>query len=55
MGNSVRHYLGYDYGLVQGHASSESLVLSCQRQGGKVYTLRVQDQAKQASHSELPI
>jgi hypothetical protein len=31
MGNSVRHYLGYDYGLVQGHVSS----------GGKVHTLRV--------------
>jgi hypothetical protein len=55
MGNSVRHNLGYGYGLVQGHAPSGPLVLSCQRQGGKVYTLRVQKQAKQTVHSELLI
>jgi hypothetical protein len=29
MGNSVRHYLGYGYGLLQGHAPSGPLVLSC--------------------------
>jgi hypothetical protein len=43
MGNLVRCYLGYGYGLVQGHVSSGLPVLSCQRQGGKVYTLRVHD------------
>jgi hypothetical protein len=54
MGNSVRCYLGYGYGLVQGHVPSGPLVLSCQHQGGKVYTLRVQYQAKQAAHSGPP-
>jgi hypothetical protein len=29
MGNSVRHYLGYGYGLIQGHVPSRPLVLSC--------------------------
>jgi hypothetical protein len=29
MRNSVQHYLGYGYDLVQGHALSEPLVLSC--------------------------
>jgi hypothetical protein len=51
MDNSMRHYLGYDYCLVQGHVSSEPLVLSYQCQGGKLHTLRVQDQAKQAVYS----
>jgi hypothetical protein len=46
MGNSVRRYLGYGYGLLQGHALSGPPVLSHQRQEGKAYTLRVQDQAK---------
>jgi hypothetical protein len=55
MGYSVRRYLGYGYGLVQGHASSRPQVLSCQRQGGKVHTLNVHDQAKQAAHSGPPI
>jgi hypothetical protein len=52
MGNSVRRYLGY--GLVQGHAPSGPLVLNWQRQGGNVYTLRIQDQAKQVTHSGPP-
>jgi hypothetical protein len=55
MGYSVRRYLGYGYGLVQGHVPPEPLVLSCQCQGGKVYTLRVHDQSKQAAHSGHPI
>jgi hypothetical protein len=55
MGNSVRHYLGYGYSLVQGHAPSGPPILSCQRQGGKVHTLRVWNQAKQAVHSEPPL
>jgi hypothetical protein len=55
MSNSVRCYLGYGYGLVQGHAPFEPPVLSCQRQRGKVHTLRVQDQAKQSAHSRPPI
>jgi hypothetical protein len=46
MGNSVRRYLGYGYGLIQGHAPSGPVVLSYQRQGGNAYTLMVQDQAK---------
>jgi hypothetical protein len=54
MGNSVRRYLGYSYDLVQGYAPSGPLVLSCQRQGGKVYIFMVQDQAKQAAHSKPP-
>jgi hypothetical protein len=29
MGNSVRHYLGYGYGLVQGHVPTRPPVLSC--------------------------
>jgi hypothetical protein len=29
MSNSVRRYLGYGYGLVQGHVPSELPVLSC--------------------------
>jgi hypothetical protein len=33
MGNSVRRYLSYGYGLVQRHVLSGPLVLSCQRQG----------------------
>jgi hypothetical protein len=45
---SVRHCLGYGYGLVQGHVPSGPQVLSCQRQGGKVHMLRAQDQAKHA-------
>jgi hypothetical protein len=53
MGNSVRHYLGYD--LVQGHVSSRPPILSCQRKVDKVYTLRIHDQVKQAAHSEPPI
>jgi hypothetical protein len=28
MGNSVRHYLGYGYGLVRGYVPSGPLVLS---------------------------
>jgi hypothetical protein len=55
MGNSVRCYLGYGYVLVQMHAPSGPLVLSYQRQGGKVYTLMVQDQAKQVAHFGPPI
>jgi hypothetical protein len=55
MGNSVRHYPGYDYGLAQGYASSGPLVLSCQRYGGKVHTLRIRNQAKQAIHSGPPL
>jgi hypothetical protein len=55
MDNSVQHYLGFGYGLVKGHGSSGPTVLSCQRQGGKIYTLKVQDQAKQAARSGLPI
>jgi hypothetical protein len=55
MGNSVRRYLGYGYGLVQKHALSRPPVLSCQRQGGKVYMLRVHDQAKRGAHSGPPI
>jgi hypothetical protein len=50
----VRHYLGYGYGLLQGHAPSGPLVLSCQRQRGKIYTLRVQYEAKQATYSGPP-
>jgi hypothetical protein len=41
MGYLVRHYLGYGYGLVQGHVPPKPPVLSCQGQGGKLYTLRV--------------
>jgi hypothetical protein len=55
MGNSVQRYLGYGYDLVQGHAPSGPPVLNYQRQGGKVYTLRVQDQSKQAAHSGPPV
>jgi hypothetical protein len=51
MGNLVRHYLGYGYGLVQGHVPSGPPVLSYQRLRGKVHTLRVQDQAKHTAHS----
>jgi hypothetical protein len=54
MDNSVRCYLGYGYDLVQGHAPYGPPVLSCQRYGGKVHTLSVQDQAKQAAHSGPP-
>jgi hypothetical protein len=46
MGNLVRHDLGYGHGPVKGHALPGPHVLSCQRQGDKVYILRVQDQAK---------
>jgi hypothetical protein len=31
MGYLVQRYLGYGYGLVQGHVSFGPLVLSCQR------------------------
>jgi hypothetical protein len=55
MGNLVQHYLGYDYGLVQGHVSFGPLVLCCQRQGGKAHTLRVHDQAKLAAQFGPPI
>jgi hypothetical protein len=55
MGNSVRHNPGCGYGLIQGHALSRPPVLSYQRQRGKVYTLEVQDQAKQAAYSGPPI
>jgi hypothetical protein len=55
MGNSVQHDLGYGYGPVQGRAPSGPPVLSCQRQGGKVYTLMVHDQSKQVEHSGPPI
>jgi hypothetical protein len=41
MGNSVRRYLGYDYGPVRGHVPFGPLVLSSQREGGEVHTLRV--------------
>jgi hypothetical protein len=37
----MRRYLGYGYGLIQGHVLSGPPVLNCQRQGGKIYTLRV--------------
>jgi hypothetical protein len=50
----MRHYLGYGYGLIQGHAPFGPPVLSHQRQEGKVYMLRVHDQAKQAAHSGPP-
>jgi hypothetical protein len=43
MGYSVRRYLDYGYGLVQGHVPSGPPVLSYQHQGGKVHTLRIQD------------
>jgi hypothetical protein len=46
MGNLVRRYLVYGYVLVQEHAPSRPPVRSCQHQGGKVYMLRVHDQAK---------
>jgi hypothetical protein len=51
MGNSVRCYLGYGYGLVQEHVPSGTPVLSYQHQRDKVYMLRVQVQAKQAAHT----
>jgi hypothetical protein len=43
MGYKVRHYLGYGYGLVQGHVPSRPPILSCQRQRGTIHTLRLQD------------
>jgi hypothetical protein len=55
MGNSVRHNLGYGYGLVHGHAPLGPKVLSCQRQGDKVCALRVQDQTKHDAHSKALI
>jgi hypothetical protein len=54
MGNSVQHDLGCGYDPLQGHAPSGPPVLRCQYEGGKVYTFRVQDQAKQTTHSGPP-
>jgi hypothetical protein len=54
MCNSVRHDLGCGYDPLQGHAPSGPPVLSCQYEGGKVYTLRVQDQAKHTTYSGPP-
>jgi hypothetical protein len=54
MSYSVRRYLGYGYGLVQGRVPSRSPVLSYQHQGGKVHTLRVQDQTKHVVHFGPP-
>jgi hypothetical protein len=50
----MRRYLGYGYGLVQGRVPSGPPILSYQHQGGKVHTLRVQDQTKQAAHFGPP-
>jgi hypothetical protein len=55
MGNSLQSYLGYGYVLVQGYATPGPPVLNCQHQGGKVYTFRVHDQAKQVVHYGSPI
>jgi hypothetical protein len=55
MGNSVRHYLGYGYGLVWGHVPFGPPVINSESKGGKVHTLRIQNQAKQVVHSGPPI
>jgi hypothetical protein len=50
----VWHYRCYGYSLAQELEPSGHLVLSHQCQEGKVCTLRVRDQAKQAAHSGPP-
>jgi hypothetical protein len=50
LGNSVQHFLGYDYTIVQGCPLFRTPVLSCWHHGSKVHMLRVQDQAKQVAH-----
>jgi hypothetical protein len=55
MDNSVRHYLGYGYNLVQEPPPFGPPVLSRHRQEGKVPTLMLRDQAKLATHSGPPL
>jgi hypothetical protein len=46
MDYSVRHYPGYGYGPAHGRAPSGPSILSWQRYGVEVCTLRVWDQTK---------